>query len=56
MIKKDKNIVRNIRYFGSMNKEEYKVLVTLAKRLKISKNELIIRALIKYSEGEGIEK
>lgn len=41
---------RNQRFGGSMTKEEIKLLKQLAKKLRISRTELIVRSIQKYGE------
>jgi len=49
-IKKDRNIVRNVKFNCSLSKNESGLLNKLSRDLKISKTELIVRALTDYNK------
>jgi polysaccharide pyruvyl transferase WcaK-like protein len=46
----EKKEIRNIKFGTSINKSELKLMNQLAKKLHISKTELIVRAIKSYSE------
>ena len=51
MEKEIKNEVRNKRFGGSVTKTEFKILTSMAKELRISKTELIVKAVKYYKEA-----
>ena len=49
--KKPASEVRNVRFGGSVTKKENQLITNLAKKYKISKTELIIRAVQYYKDN-----
>lgn len=56
MEKEIKKEVRNKRFGGSLTKTEFKMLTSMAKELRISKTELIVKAVQLYKESMLNEK
>jgi hypothetical protein len=48
--KKEKKEIRNIKFGGSVTKSEYNLIRNLSKKLKLSKTELLVRAVIYYND------